>query len=53
MFSIQQQTGWTDDYILWGISHANLRMKAADALRYKDNKVKDIDDWNEVTFKCE
>jgi hypothetical protein len=32
---IQKDTGWTDDYILWELSWANLQLKLADAPYYK------------------
>jgi hypothetical protein len=35
---IQKETGWTDDYILWGISWTNLQLKLADAPRYRSGK---------------
>jgi len=35
---IQKETGWTDDYMLWGISWANMQMKLADAPWYKYNR---------------
>jgi hypothetical protein len=38
MYIIQKETGWTDDYILWGISWANLQLKLADAPRYRSGK---------------
>ena len=38
---IQKDTGWTDDYLLWGISWANLQMKLADAPFYKYRSEKD------------
>jgi hypothetical protein len=38
MYMIQKETGWTDDYILWGTSWANLQMKLADAPRYRSGK---------------
>ena len=38
MYLLQKETGWTDDYILWGTSWANLQMKLADAPRYSYKK---------------
>ena len=32
---IQKETGWTDEYLLWGLSWANVQMKLADAPYYK------------------
>jgi len=32
---IQKETGWTDEYLLWGISWPNLQLKLADAPYYK------------------
>jgi hypothetical protein len=37
---IQKETGWTDDYLLWGLSWANVQMKLADAPRYTYGKDK-------------
>ena len=31
---IQKETGWTDDYLLWGLSWANIQMKLSDAPYY-------------------
>jgi hypothetical protein len=36
--SIIKETGWTRDYLLWGISWQNVRMMLADAPRYKSVK---------------
>lgn len=46
---LQKETGWTDDYILWGTSYVNLQMKLSDAPHYhygpKKNKLlKDEDE---------
>jgi hypothetical protein len=38
MYILQKETGWTDDYILWGTSWVNLQMKLADAPHYSYNK---------------
>jgi hypothetical protein len=35
---IQKETGWTDDYLLWGVSWANIQMKIKDAPYYKYGK---------------
>lgn len=54
MYAVQKETGWKDDYLLWHISLANLRMKIADSMRYikpKNNEV--IEDFDDVTFDCE
>ncbi len=42
---IASRYGWSYDYILWGISHANLRMMMADAIRtdYKAGKTENKD----------
>ena len=53
MFELQKQTGWTDNYLLWGVSHLNLKIKAADAMRYKTKEVKEVENWDDVTFKCD
>lgn len=48
---LQKETGWTDDYVLWGTSWANLQMKLADAPRYtysKKEKVKTIVNEDEL-----
>ena len=34
---IQKDTGWTDDYLLWGVSWANMQLKMADAPCYRYN----------------
>lgn len=33
IWSIQKETGWTHEYILWGESWFNIQMKLADAPR--------------------
>jgi len=55
MYAVQKETGWTDEYLLWKISLANLRMKLADSMRYIDEKEKSdvIDDFDDITFDCE
>jgi hypothetical protein len=34
MYRIQKETGWTDEYLLWGISWVNARMKLIDEIHY-------------------
>ena len=43
--SIASRYGWSYDYILWDISHSNLRMMMADAVRtdYKAGKTENKD----------
>lgn len=54
MLSVQEKTGWTDDYLLWEISLANIRMKLADGLRYTTKpKVVEIDDFDKFEFRCD
>lgn len=54
MLSVQEKTGWTDDYLLWGISLANIRMKLADGLKYsKGPKLKEIEDFDKFEFRCD
>ena len=47
---IQKETGWTDDYLLWGVSWANIQMKLADAPYYsyraRDEKVDNAEELN-------
>ena len=51
-WSIQQNTGYSDHYLLWEVSLVNLRMKLADAVRYrKGDAVRVVEDFNEVEFK--
>lgn len=51
-WSLQQNTGYTDHYLLWEVSLANLRTKLADALKYnKGERVKEVEDFNEIEFK--
>jgi hypothetical protein len=45
IWSIAETTGWTVNYILWGIAWINIRMMLADAPRYisvKTNQKKEI-----------
>lgn len=52
-WSLQQNTGYTDHYLLWDVSLANLRTKLADAIRYrKGEKVQVIEDFDEIEFKA-
>jgi len=54
MWSVQEKTGWTDHYILWGISLANLRMKLADGLRYTTGeKVIEIENFDDLEIRCD
>ncbi|MDR1454111.1 MAG: hypothetical protein LBJ01_00510 [Tannerella sp.] len=34
LYAVQKETGWTDGYLLWELSWANVQMKLADAPRY-------------------
>jgi hypothetical protein len=53
LYRIQKETGWTDEYLLWGIPWANVRLKLIDEM-YCDYKNKsdvrgsDIDDKDEL-----
>ena len=40
IWSIQKETGWTHDYILWGESWFNIQMKLADAPRMINGNLK-------------
>lgn len=45
IWSIAQATGWSVNYILWGLSWANIQMMLADAPRYTtDSEVKELTD---------
>jgi hypothetical protein len=51
MWTLQKETGWTDEYILWGTSWLNLRLKLADAPYYsyrKSNTVKEAKNEDEL-----
>ena len=49
IWSIQKETGWTHNYILWGESWFNLLMKLADAPRtVKGGKAKIIEGDTEL-----
>lgn len=51
MYLLQKETGWTDEYILWGTNWANLQMKLADAAHFhygKSNRTKTIDNEQEL-----
>jgi hypothetical protein len=49
---IQKETGWTDDYLLWETSWANIQMKLADAPRYHygdgESTTKRVEDRAEI-----
>jgi hypothetical protein len=47
---LQKETGWTDEYVLWGTSWANLQLKLADAAHYNYGKKKPklVDDEREL-----
>ena len=49
IWSIQKETGWTHDYILWGESWFNIQMKLADAPRMiNGNRKKTIKSEDEL-----
>ena len=49
IWSIQKETGWTHDYVLWGESWFNLQMKLNDAPRMKKGDLaKTIDSDDEL-----
>lgn len=49
IWSIQKETGWTHDYVLWGESWFNLQMKLNDAPRMVNGgKAKTIDSDDEL-----
>lgn len=49
IWSIQKETGWTHDYILWGESWFNIQMKLADAPRMiNGNRKKTIESEDEL-----
>jgi len=37
---IQKETGWTDEYLIWGVAWANIQMKLSDApyVKYRKGK---------------
>lgn len=54
MWSIQENTGWTDHYILWEISLFALRTKLADGLKYTTKKeITEIEDFNQIEIRCD
>ncbi len=49
IWMIQKETGWTDDFVLWGVGWGNLQMKLADAPCYTSgNDVKTPVDEQEL-----
>jgi hypothetical protein len=49
IWSIQKETGWTHDYIMWGESWFNLQLKLSDSPRMvKGDRVKKIEDADEL-----
>jgi len=44
---VQKETGWTDDYVLWGVSYASLQLRIADAPRYHYGESKQVKMLNE------
>ena len=49
IWSIQKETGWSHDYVLWGESWFNLQMKLPDVpKRKKGSKTKMIDSEEEL-----
>lgn len=49
IWSIQRETGWSQDYILWGESWLNLQMKLSDAPRMvSGDKAKEFEDDDEL-----
>lgn len=49
IWSIQKETGWSHNYLLWGESWFNIQMKLADAPRMKSGgKAKRIEDEEEL-----
>ena len=49
IWSIQKETGWTHEYILWGESWFNIQMKLADAPRMiNGNRKKTIESEDEL-----
>ena len=49
IWSIQKETGWTHDYILWGESWFNIQMKLADAPRMTSgSKARELKDDDEL-----
>lgn len=53
IFSIQKETGWTHDYVLWGESWLSLQLKLSDLPRSvseKDNVIEIEDDKELLEF---
>ena len=48
IWSIQKETGWSHDYVMWGESWFNIQMKLADAPRLEKEKKKIIEDSEEL-----
>jgi len=48
MYMLQKETGWTDEYILWGAAWATFQLKQMDAPRYKFSKSDTIVDEDEL-----
>lgn len=49
IFSIQRETGWTHDYILWGESWFNLQLKMHDMTRSKrKNKINQANSFEDL-----
>jgi hypothetical protein len=49
IWSIQKETGWSHDYVLWGESWFNLQMKLSDAPRLvKGDRAKRIENDEEL-----
>jgi hypothetical protein len=48
IWSIQKETGWTHQYVLWGETWFNLQMKLGDAPRMVRARKDKIEDDNEL-----
>jgi len=49
IWSIQEKTGWTHEYILWKESWFNLQIKMADAPRtVRGSKTKEVESSDEL-----
>ena len=48
MWRVQKETGWTDEYLLWGIPWSAVRMKLIDEIHYDYNSKKEIRDEDEL-----
>ncbi|MES5006070.1 hypothetical protein [Prevotella disiens] len=54
MWQIADATGWTVDYILWGVNYQTLLMMLADAPRYVEASDKsDVSDKSDKTNKVD